>query len=120
MTIDKLIEEKISRARFQVEGAKIDDHEKDSLLELLDHAESICNGGGSSLEANSKALGALLRAYVKDRVATAQKAATCIAELGGWRGMVLQAKWPLAVFGSVAMFSPNFPALIAFLDKIAK
>lgn len=120
MSADKLIEEKIERAKSQVAGAKMDDHEKESLLELLDHAEVICNGGGSSLEANSKALGALLRAYVKERVASAEKCAICVASLGGWKGMVLQAKWPLALFGSVAIFSPNFSALLAFADKFVK
>ena len=117
---DRLIEEKIERAKLQVESAPIEVHEKESLMELLDHAEVICNGGGSSLEANSKALGALLRAYVKDRIESAKKCAICVAALGGWRGMVLQAKWPIAVFASVAMFSPNFPALVELAKKFAE
>ena len=120
MTVDRLIEEKIERAKNQVEVAKIDPHEKDTLLELLDHSEIICNGGGSSIEANSKALGALIRAYVKERITTAEKCAFCAATLGGWKGMVLQAKWPIALFASVAVFSPNFTRIADLLEKLVK
>ena len=120
MTLDRLTAEKTERIRAQVMEAAIAPHDAEELHELLDHSESICNGGGSSLEANSKALGALLRAYVRDRIEASKRCATCTVVLGGWKGMLLQAKWPLAMFASVAVFSPNFARVADIAEKLLK
>jgi len=109
---DKITEEKNERAREEIVASKVDPREKEDSLELISHAENICNGGGSSLEANSRALGALIRYVV--RMSIRQQNAC------GWKYMVLEAKWPIACFLSVGIFSPNFHLVAEILNKVIK
>ena len=120
MSADKLVMEKIDREKAKVELSAIDSHQKEDLLELLDHAENICNGGGNSLENVAKAVGAQMRVFVKWQLDSAEKCIKCKTVGTGWRGMVLDAKWPLALFASVAVFSPNFSRIADILDKLVK
>ena len=120
MSADKLTIEKIEREKAKVESAAIDSRKKEDLLELLDHAENICNGGGNSLESVAKAVGAQMRVFVKAQLDSAELCATCKTAATGWRGMVLDAKWPIALFSSVAVFSPNFSRIADIVDKLVK
>lgn len=120
MSADIIAKEKIERAKIRVEASGIDQTRRDELLDLLDHAEHISNGGGKSIEDIAKAVAAHMRAYVNDSLEQAKRCAACAPTLSGWRGMVLQAKWPLALFASVAVFSPNFPQIAALIEKLVK
>ena len=120
MSADSIAKEKIERVKIRVEASEIDQTRRDELLDLLDHAEHISNGGGKSMEDIAKAVAAHMRVYVNDSLEQAKRCAACAPTLSGWRGMVLQAKWPLALFASVAVFSPNFSRIADLLDKLVK
>jgi len=117
---DKLVMEKIDREKAKVEVAAIDSHRKEDLLELLDHAENICNGGGGSLENVARAVGAQLRVFVKAQIDAAEACAKCKANQAGWRGMIMDAKWPIALFASFAVFSPNFARFAEIIERFVK
>ena len=57
MSADTIAKEKIERAKIRVEASGIDQTRRDELLDLLDHAEHISNGGGKSIEDIAKAAG---------------------------------------------------------------
>ena len=120
MSADTLAKEKIERAKVRVEASGIDQTRRDELLDLLDHAEHISNGGGKSIDDIAKAVAAHMRAYVNDSLEMAKRCAECAPALWGWKGFVVQVKWPAAVLGSVALFSPQLPAVLQFADKFIK
>lgn len=120
MSADRLVMEKIDREKMQVDAAKIDARHKEDYLELLDHAENICNGGGGSLENVAKAVGAQLRVFVKAQLEMAEMCAKCKTVPHDWRSMLLAAKWPVALFASVSVFSPNFSRIADIIDKVVK
>ena len=120
MSADKLVMEKIDREKAKVEVATIDPRRKEDLLELLDHAENICNGGGGSLENVARAVGAQLRVFVRAQVDAAEECAKCITTKSGWRGMLMEAKWPISLFASVAVFSPNFARIVEIVERLTK
>lgn len=120
MTTDSIAKDKIERTKVRVEASTIDQTRRDELLDLLDHAENISNGGGKSMEDIARALAAQMCAHVNGSLELAKRCPVCAPLMSGWKGFVLQVKWPLALFGSVAMFSDNFPALIVFAEKFIK
>ena len=120
MSADALLREKIERAKLRVEATEtIDPQRRDELLDLLDHAEHISNGGGKSMEDIAKAVAALARAYVTDSLELARRCAVCAPAMKGWMGFVVQVKWPAAIVGSVALFSPQLPVVISAVEKFA-
>ena len=120
MSADRLVMEKIEREKHNVMSAQIDQRKKDDLLDLLDHAENISNGGGGSLEAVAKAVAAQSRVFVKAQLEAAELCAKCKVQLTGWRGLLLEAKWPLSLFASVAVFPPNFERIASIAEKFIK
>ena len=121
MSADLITREKIERAKLRVEAAAgVDPQRRDELLDLLDHAEHISNGGGKSVEDIAKAVSALARAYVTDSLELARRCAACAPLQKGWMGFVVQIKWPAAVLGSVALFSPQLPIVIPIFEKLLK
>jgi hypothetical protein len=121
MSADTITREKIERAKLRVEAAAgVDPQRRDELLDLLDHAEHISNGGGKSVEDIAKAVSALARAYVSDSLELARRCAACAPLQKGWMGFVVQVKWPAAMLGSVALFSPQFPLVISVAEKFLK
>ena len=38
----------------------------------------------------------------------------------GWRGLLIQVKWPAAIVASVALFSPRLPEVLDFAGKFIK
>lgn len=108
---DKITEEKNERVRAEVLASKSTSREKEEALELIAHAENICNGGGSSLEANSRALGALIRYTVRRSLAPPS---------GDWKWLLIQCRWPLAAASSIGFFSPHFGHFLDCVDKVVK
>ena len=110
--------EKNERAKLRVESAEISSQRREDLLDLLYHAENISNGGGKSQEDIAKAVAAHMRAFVSYSLELEKRFSEC-AGFYGWRGILLQAKWPLAIVVSVALFSPRLPLVLDFIGKAA-
>lgn len=108
---DKITEAKNERVRAEVMASKSSSRDKEESLELISHAENIRNGGGSSLEANSKALGALIRYTVRRSL---------MPPSGDWRWLLVQCRWPLSAAASVGFFSPHFGHFLDCVDKVLK
>lgn len=120
MTANSLVREKIERAKIRVEAAAIAPERRDELLDLLDHAEHISNGGGKSQEDVAKAVAAHMRAFVSYTLELERRFAECNTLQSGWRGLLLQCKWPASFVASVALFSPRLPEVLDFAGKFIK
>jgi hypothetical protein len=107
--------DKIQRVMGQLENSNLSDAEKDSFSDLLLNAENLATESPKSIDDVGKSLSAFMVVYVREHIRKMEA-----YTITGWRGILIQCKWPISVFLSVGVFSPNFPGIISFVEKFIK
>lgn len=109
--------EKIERTRGYVLASNLAEEAKDGLSNLLDAGAKAANGAPDKIQAIADAILELILHEVKQAVrhpevvkkAVEAHALTCpLSTPAGAVGIAFRFRWPICVFASVAVFSPNF------------
>jgi hypothetical protein len=121
--------EKIERTREYVLASNLADEAKDGLGNLLDAGAKAANGAPDKIQAIADALMELILHEVKQAVrypetfkkAVEAHALTCpLNTPAGKLGVAFRFRWPICVFASVAVFSPNFGRLAELIKGLIR
>lgn len=128
-----IIQQNIHQTRAYLFASAIEEAEKDGLILQLNAAEyAIAKAQDpalSELVAHRTCYEVKQAIRLPSMIDKAVKAAvqlhasTCKSkgpELEGKAGTLFAFRWPICVFGCVVVFSPNFPAVSAIVEKILK
>jgi hypothetical protein len=126
---NEVIMDKIDRTRDEVAGSGLASEVKDSLGNILAAARVAANGTTDKIGAVANLIVELALLDVRATVrlpkaiddAVSKHQTTCIfAGPSGWRGIIVQCRWPIGIVLFGIVISPNFAAIAELIKSFAR